>query len=253
MLEETAKRINDLVTVWWLPLRDAAGLAARFAGWMSDDEWARADRFKADIHRHRYLAARGALRMVIGRVLGRPPAAIVFTQVAAGKPALAGNGTDDDVDLAFNLSRTDHVAAIAITRRRPVGLDIEGPRTPPDVLDLARRFFAPAETAHLERLHATARPAAFLAIWTAKEAFVKGTGLGLSYPLNAFRVSFGPDGPVLHDIPPAAGPTAGHAESWSLAAFRIPPEPSVPAHVGAVAVPGPPPRLDIRRLDPSEQ
>jgi 4'-phosphopantetheinyl transferase len=61
-----------------------------------------------------------------------------------------------------------------------------------DALDLAARFFAPAEAARLATLPEPARSLEFLRIWTLKEAFVKALGLGMSLPLNRFAFGAAP-------------------------------------------------------------
>jgi 4'-phosphopantetheinyl transferase len=70
-----------------------------------------------------------------------------------------------------------------------LGVDIELER-PTDVLELARRFFSPAEYRALSALPVGAQQRAFFRGWTRKESFVKALGDGLSFPLDGFDVSF---------------------------------------------------------------
>ena len=60
-----------------------------------------------------------------------------------------------------------------------VGIDVENIGRSIN-LDLARRFFAPAEVAFLEQMPENQRQATFFLFWTLKEAYVKARGVGLS-------------------------------------------------------------------------
>ena len=82
--------------------------------------------------------------------------------------------------LAVSASHTEGLVACAVSRAGAVGVDVEwtGRRLRP--LALAERFFAPAERDALRALPEPERPAHFLALWTAKEAFAKARGEGLA-------------------------------------------------------------------------
>lgn len=82
----------------------------------------------------------------------------------------------------FNLSHSGRYALCAVGDIK-VGCDIEQIGT--GGLALARRFFAPEETARLE---ADADPTAFTRLWTLKESYIKAIGAGLSCPLNSFSI-----------------------------------------------------------------
>ena len=130
--------------------------------------------------------------------------------VASRRPAAVGHGVE------FNLSHTRGLVVCAVAMGDAVGVDAESRDRPRSLapLELARRFFAPAETAALARLPAEERLAAFLAFWTLKEAFVKACGTGLATPLKDFVFS----------LSAAAGPTISFAsdlkerpEDWQFA------------------------------------
>ena len=64
------------------------------------------------------------------------------------------------------------------------------------VEEMSRKFFSPAEVDEILALDADARPPAFFACWTRKEAFIKALGTGLSMPLNRFQVTVRADQPA---------------------------------------------------------
>ena len=130
------------------------------------------------------------LRSVLATYVGGASDELLLETDVRGKPRLRGR------DLEFNLTHSGALAALAVSARTPVGIDVETIRTPRDPLALARRFFAPEEARELGCISPDRRNRAFLTAWTRKEAFVKGVGVGLSGHLGRFRVSCDPDRPA---------------------------------------------------------
>ncbi|MBY0229774.1 MAG: 4'-phosphopantetheinyl transferase superfamily protein [Gemmataceae bacterium] len=202
------------VEVWTLALNEAPDLSRV----LSQDERERAARLRHDKDRRQFVAARGGLRLVLGRTLGVPPESLAFEVAGAGKPGLAGS------PLRFNVSHSYDAALIALSDAE-LGVDVELMR-PRDIWpDMARRYFTPYEA---ERIGGETE---FYAVWTRKEAFLKALGLGLSHGLERFSVSVPPDDParILH----IDGDAAKGAE-WTLAHLE-----PLPGYVGALAIEGP--------------
>lgn len=151
---------------------------------LSDDERARAARFRFELDRVRFVARRAFMRKVLASYTGTAPAAIRTRISAQGRPEL-----DPPSELSFNASHSDGLAVVAVAHRHVVGVDIERIRPIDDALDLAHGSFSREEVDLLRTTPASARSLAFLTIWTRKESFVKAIGAGLSMPLNAFDVS----------------------------------------------------------------
>lgn len=104
-------------------------------GWPGTDslpaeERERAARIVRPQARRRWLAARWALRNVLGRYLDREPDGIELRYGERGKPGLA----EPDAALRFNLSHSGELALIALAERREVGVDVQriGKRHPSD-------------------------------------------------------------------------------------------------------------------------
>lgn len=151
---------------------------------MSSDEVERASRFVFDRDRHRYIAARGKLRALLAQFLNCSPTDLQFEYGEYGKPFLK----DTARPCHFNLSHSQDIAALAISRDTQLGVDVEKPR--PIELEIADHYFSPAEIAALYRLPPDERNAAFFRCWTLKEAVIKGLGTGLSLDLSSFDVAF---------------------------------------------------------------
>jgi phosphopantetheinyl transferase len=131
--------------------------------------------------------ARNALRAILADYLDAPPDSLEIETNPQGKPYLRGD------QLHFNLSHSRDIALVAISRRAPVGIDLEHSREfrAPD--RLARRICSAREYALLERFGhpAGAAPEAqqqLLRLWVRKEAVLKGTGEGLGRALDEVDV-----------------------------------------------------------------
>ncbi len=128
-------------------------------------------------------AGSARLRAILASYLGSDPAALNFESGAHGKPALVGH------ELEFNFSRSGSTAIVAVSRDRPVGVDLERIKPGRAVDRIARRRFAPAEAAALARRGGGDRVAAFHRCWTGKEAYAKGLGAGLHLGFATFSVA----------------------------------------------------------------
>lgn len=133
-------------------------------------ERARAARFVFERDRRRFVAGRAALRAVLGGYLGRDPAALAFALGPHGKPALPGGPP-------FSFSNSHGRALCAVGLDREVGVDLEAVREVPDAEGIARSVFTAEERAAWRS--AGGGSAAFLRLWTHKEAALKALGLGL--------------------------------------------------------------------------
>jgi len=214
------------VHVWRLDLdamiADGLALEPRLAA----DERERASRFRFTHDRERYLAGRAALRGILAGYLGAQPETLRFVRAPEGKPALL----DEPTGLEFNLTHADWCAMVAVARGRRVGVDVEGIRLGQSGMDVARRFFAPAEVDALLAAPPAERAATFVRCWTRKEAYVKARGDGLSLSLQHFEVPL-TTGATRALEASLEGPA--EVERWSLREL-VP----APCHLGALVVEG---------------
>jgi 4'-phosphopantetheinyl transferase len=218
----------DEVHVWCASLdRSAAGLE-QLRQTLSEDERRRAERFCFAKDRAHFTAARGLLRLILGRYLGREPCRLTFCYSAHGKPALGADCGGDA--LRFNLAHSRGLALYALTRGRDLGVDVERVREEVQVEQIWERFFSAQEIAALRALPAALRRQGFFTCWARKEAYIKAVGKGLAIPLDAFDVSLAPGEPAALL---AVRFDSREATRWSLRELT----PS-PGFVGALAVEG---------------
>ena len=90
---------------------------------LSENEWARADRFRFERDRLRFIASRGILQTILASYLVQKPDKIRFRYGAYGKPYLCwGLGS---ADLRFNLSHSNGLALYGTTIGWEVGVNLE--------------------------------------------------------------------------------------------------------------------------------
>ncbi len=178
-----APQLNDAVHVWRLPYRREHG--------------------------------RAPLLALLADYLHVDAASLRLQEGAHGKPSLLLHDGSAS-DLRFNWSHSGNVALVALARDLEVGVDIEQARADLRAVELARRFFAPAEAAALAACAEGEREDVFLQLWCAKEAVLKALGRGLAFGLE--RIEFAPSrngwSPNRFDT------EAGEAREWRVVALR---------------------------------
>ena len=232
----------DAVHVWRVDLRVAMECVQRLETTLSSAERGRAVRFRFPEHRERFTVSHGALRDILSRYLDIPASELVFEANAHGKPALA---LPEHAWLQFNLTHSGDLALVAVTRDRPVGIDVEHKSPPDDPARLVAQFFSANENAAFSALPESQREAAFFAGWTRKEAYIKALGEGLSTPLDQFDVSLAPDRPA-RLLTDRLNPD--HPNHWSL--LDVDPDAIDPEYAAALAIAGPRPTLTLYRWLP---
>lgn len=217
-------QVSTWVDVWFVHL-DGDGMQDAADDSLSDDERARACRFVQPRDAHRYRAAHGWLRSVLGRYLGVPAADVRMTD-GAGKPRLAPR--PGQPVLEFNLTHAGGWAACAISPDVPVGIDLERERPLEDLGTMAASIFSPEDQQRFAALPSRDRLVAFFRAWTRKEACLKATGHGLGLAPERVSVTFAPA-----DAPRVLSYDGRACErEWTLAAIDVP-----PGWAAALAVP----------------
>jgi 4'-phosphopantetheinyl transferase len=220
LVPTTDRALSEAVHVWsaWV---DEPGLVGDLH-LLDDDEQARAERYRFDLDRRRFIARRVLLRTVLAGYLGVEPATVRYRTSPMGRPELA-----PPCGITFSTSHADGLAVVAVASERPVGVDVERIRPIPDALDLALHFFSHREYEHLLAATEVGRSDAFLRLWTRKEAYIKAVGAGMAMPLDGFDVLDAEDGrhPRLRE--------ANGGLSYAMTSLEAP-----PGYLGTVAASG---------------
>jgi 4'-phosphopantetheinyl transferase len=201
------------VHVWCARPEEIGGeaVARRF---LAADELERAARYRLDGPRRLAVASRVLLRVVLSRYQPVAPADWRFAVGAHGRPIIAYGGGAP----RFSVSKAAGLVVCAVAVG-DVGVDVESLRRAAP-MQVADRFFAPAEIAALRALPERERASRFFDYWTFKESYVKARGLGLSLPLAKFVIVLD-EGPPRIEIDPSL---ADHGASWRLAQLKPTPE-----------------------------
>lgn len=223
---------SDTVHVWMESVKQGERAASRYAPLLSSDEQDRLARYASAARAAQFVTGRGALRLILAGLVGLPPSDLRFTENERGKPALADHG-----GYHFNVAHAKERVLIAVTRVGPVGVDLEAIRPIARREQIARRWFSDEDIAQLRQAARDGRDdpdAAFLRLWTRKEALLKAWGIGLSWgrartlTVSGDRVGARPVSVVGANRSPLDGEQGWSIRSWSPR----------PGFIAAVAAPG---------------
>ncbi|WP_460450049.1 4'-phosphopantetheinyl transferase family protein [Alsobacter sp. SYSU BS001988] len=153
---------------------------------LAPEERIRAEAISHPATARAFVAGRALARTCMARLLGLAPGKIPIAIDERSKPTLAL-----PTRLRFNLSHSDEHVALALTLGAEVGVDLE-PTAPPDRDAVAEVVMTPAELEAFLAIPPDGRDAAFLKLWTRKEAVMKAGGTGFSVDPRLLTVGTGP-------------------------------------------------------------
>jgi 4'-phosphopantetheinyl transferase len=167
------------------------GMAAEYRVSLSDEQERTAEsEFLFERDRHRYLVTRALVRTALSWYAPVAPSAWRFGVSAYGRPYALNGGPQ------FNVSHTDGLIVVAVTRDAAVGVDVEHVHRRVDVLDIARRNFSAREHAELLATPHAEQRERFFSYWTLKEAYCKCQGEGIAL-LGSVSFALPGDEPVV--------------------------------------------------------
>jgi len=181
---------------------------------VSEGERRRAEQFRRDADRRRYLAAHTALRSLLASRLYARPAELTFARNPFGKPSLHGN------DLQFSLSSSGDRALIGVCASSEIGVDIEAIVANSDHEAIAHAHFSPAERRWMQSAAEPERCRRFYRLWVIREALLKSLGIGLSGQTTDLGIEIVGQTPCLR----------GHG------AWEVHEAPEMPQHVAAAVL-----------------
>jgi 4'-phosphopantetheinyl transferase len=219
---------TDDVHVWRVHILSVFPLPALLDDVLCAEERKRARAIRYERDRRQFVVAHVALRCILSRYLDINAKNIVFEQEPNGKPRLAAACNAPDIH--FNISHSADWVLCAVTRGRPVGVDIEYQRANINHAQIAERIFSSAEQRTFERVPERFKSEVLFGAWACKEAYVKAIGQGMFFPFSKVELS------LMVDTPPclvcvSAEARPGH---WSLRELYV-----ADQYAGALAVPGP--------------
>lgn len=225
--------VSNKVHIWRIPLSQPQERINLFFESLSPEEKQRCTRFHSARDRRRFTVARGSLRVILSEYLNKSPTELQITNGPFGKPFLVHSNSI--YQLEFNLSHCEDLALIAVTNERLVGIDVERVRELRNLHLILDRFFTVEEREFVDSAARGQRFAAFLSLWSRREACAKALGLDLAAALSELCVPVYPQGSNillghLGDVITDRGYSKMH---WFLRDLEL-----GPYHVGAVSVEG---------------
>lgn len=205
-------------------------LLAEYRLLLSREELQQQQRFYFERDKHRFLVTRALVRTVLSKYAEVAANDWTFTVNAHGRPSIAAEHPAAK-GIEFNLSHTDGIVAMGVTRERALGVDVENRGTQRAALEIADRFFAPEEVAALRGLPPSEQAQRFFEYWTLKESYIKARGLGLSIPLDRFAFHLDDASAIRLSLDPVLN---DRAERWVFWQIRLEPH-----HFVAVCVASP--------------
>ena len=205
---------NTNVDLWCVRPQDTADQTdlQRCRDLLTPEERQAADQFYVpDIRRDR-LISKALMRTVLSSYIDVPPTEWRFRSGLHGKPEIDTPAIGRR--LHFSLSRTKGLIACLVAMDHEVGVDVEYVDRTCDVIDIAARYFTPAESSSLLELTHQDRIHRFFELWTLKEAYVKARGLGLFLPLDAAAFEF--HGVATHPTTRFGSAASDDASRWQF-------------------------------------
>jgi 4'-phosphopantetheinyl transferase len=211
------------VHVWQWDLDVCGDDFDRYREMLSTQERERADKFRFERHRRRFVAGRGELRRLLSRYLGLSPWELALAYGSDGKPFCMNQPPGSRI--CFNLSHSENAAALAISGDFEVGIDVEHVRPIEESMPL--EVFSARERAEFAALPDAERQEVFFETWARKEACLKALGTGFTLPPAHFEFDLSIRGDT---TPRLVGGDAQEATHWRICALS-----SSPTCAGAVA------------------
>jgi len=174
---------------WAVPHTFAAAQRTILTDFLDDAERARAQRFAMAADRDAFITAHGVLRLALSVHGDIPAPDWRFARQPSGKPEVAGRNAGG---LTFSLAHVRSMVACVVTHAGAVGIDVEEALGEPPDPALIERCCAPSERELLGALAPRERDAAFIELWTIKEAVLKALDTGSSVPFDEIECALNP-------------------------------------------------------------
>ena len=170
---------EEAIHLWQMELDIDDHMLCRFRTFLSADERDRAEKFRFEIDRKRFIARKGAQRTILARYFGVEPKELQFRYTAEGKPFL--ECSQKQLPIQFSATSSDSLGLLAVAYNRRIGVDVENRGRTIEYEEIASSFFSPLEAEQIKLFQENEQADAFLACWTVKEAYLKAVGTGLSF------------------------------------------------------------------------
>ena len=171
---------NNQLDVWLVRYDEVTDglLQEQYKKLLSQEEKVTLDKIFFPNDRLEYLVTRATLRIVLSQYnIHINPKDWSFRTSEYGKPYVANTGLEEPI--FFNISHSNNLIALVVSRIDEVGVDVEYLRRKGYIFELARSLFSDIEVQQMDELFGSKKRVRYFDLWTLKEAFVKAKGIGL--------------------------------------------------------------------------
>jgi phosphopantetheinyl transferase len=175
------------VEIWVAPHGDHS--LASNSRMLTEADWQEIDGVRHAGTRTRMIAARTTLRTALSRLVGRQvePTAWRFDRTPLGKPHVH----PELPPVHFSVSHADSLSVVAVSRDRPVGIDVEAEQSALED-EFVRSFLSRREWNAVQLVPEAQRRRDIIRLWTLKEAYTKLLGIGITTDLKGFEFQLDP-------------------------------------------------------------
>ncbi len=173
----------ETVHLWYATLDGLRPRYAELNDLLDPVEQERAQRFRFDTDRERFILGHGLLRSLLGKYLDRDGSLVRMARGSFGKPYL------ERKNLRFSFSDTKDAVIVAFASELDIGADIETMHRHVDHDAVSEHYFTVPEVREIQAAGTGAgAKRRFLEFWTRKEAVLKASGVGIMDDLRSLRV-----------------------------------------------------------------
>lgn len=177
---------ENQVHIWRVNTIDFSNLTQEFENLLNETEKKRANQFKYEKSKERFIICRGALRFMLSRYLKENPASIGIFENQGGKPEITDKYHQHALE--FNISHSNEICLKAFSQNLELGIDVEAIRPFGELEDMAKSFLSKRELAAFNSCTPEKKPIKFFDLWSAKEALLKAIGCGLMIQPNQIEI-----------------------------------------------------------------
>lgn len=183
-------KVNE-VHVWVIDLDVLPARKQAMEALLSRDEVDRAQKYRFESDRNRFIVGRGCLRSILASYLVEiKPIQLRFDYGPQGKPGLLPPERQSPIH--FSLAHSERLMIVAVAPNGPVGIDLERERHLENVEDLVETYFGSQVAHDFHLIPGQHRLKAFYNLWTRHEACCKASGQGIAEGGNIYGVTFHP-------------------------------------------------------------
>lgn len=208
---------TDTVHLWYASLESLRLRHAELNELLDPVELERAQRFRFDADRERFILGHGLLRSLLGKYLNCDGSLVRMTRGPFGKPYL------ERKDLRFSFSDTKDAIIVAFASKHEIGADIETMHRSVDYDAVSEHYFTAPEVRSIQDAGAgEGAKRRFLEFWTRKESVLKASGVGIMDDLRSLRV----DGEcntmvIAHEAFISMAAPEYHVHTWHVGADHL--------------------------------